>query len=70
MEQNRKHRNGPPILWSTNLRQNMKEYLMGKKTISSPNGVQKTGLLYEEERNWTTFFNHTQKQIIQNEKKT
>ena len=30
MEQNRKPRNGPSILWSTNIRQSRKDYPLGK----------------------------------------
>ena len=33
----------------------------GEKTASSINGVEKTGQLYAEERNWTIFQYHIQK---------
>ena len=34
-----------------------------KKTVSSTNGVKKTGQPYAKEINWTTFLCYTQKQI-------
>ena len=41
MEQNRKPRNGPTTLWSTNLRESRKEYPLEKRQ-SPTNGVGKT----------------------------
>ena len=32
---------------------------MGEKTVSSVNGVEKTGQLHAKEGNWTTFLHHT-----------
>ena len=61
MEQNRESRNGPIDVWPTNLQQTRKEYPMGKKTVSSANGVGKTGQQHTEEWTWTTFLHHTQK---------
>jgi len=43
MDQNRKPRNGPTMIWSIVLQQTMKEYPMRKKTVSSTNGVGKIG---------------------------
>ena len=49
VQQNRKPRNGPSTLWSTNIQQLRKEYPMEKKTVSSINGVGKTGQPHAEE---------------------
>ena len=48
MEQNREPRIGPSTLWSINLQQSRKEYPMEKKTVSSTNGVGKTGQPHAE----------------------
>ena len=42
-QQNRNCRNEPTTIGSINLQQSMKEYPMGKKTVTSTNGVGKTG---------------------------
>jgi len=61
-EQNREPKNEPTIIWSINLLQRRQEYAMGKKkTVSSPNGIEKTRQLHAKELNWITFFHHTQK---------
>ena len=43
MKQNRKPRNGPATIWSTNLQKSRKAHPIEKKTVSSTNGVGKTG---------------------------
>ena len=49
IEQSRKPRNEPTTIWSTNLRQSRKEYPVGKKAVSSTNGVGKTGQQHAKE---------------------
>ena len=51
MEQNKKPRNGPTTIWSSNLGQSRKEYPMEKKTVSSTNGIEKTGQQRAKEQN-------------------
>jgi len=48
VEQDRKPRNKPIIIWSINLQQKRQEYAMGK-TVSSSNGVGKTGQQHAKE---------------------
>ena len=49
MKQNRKPRNEPTTIWSTNPQLGRKEYPMEKKTVFSTNGVEKTEQRHVEE---------------------
>ena len=49
MEQNREPRNGPSVLWATNLRQSRKKHPVEKKAVSSINGAGKIGQLHAKE---------------------
>ena len=46
MEQDRKPRNKPMHICSTNLQKKRQEYTMGKNTVSSISGVGKSGWLH------------------------
>ena len=48
MEQNRKARSKTTNIWSINLQQRSPEYAMGKNSVSSTNGGETTGQLYEK----------------------
>ena len=55
VEQNREPPDKPMLIQSVKLQQKRQEYTMGEKTVSSINGVGKTGQLHTKEWNWAFF---------------